>query len=171
MPTFCPQCGAPRPEAVCPIHGAPQHPSGIHPVSDAALQRPIAPQQPVAASIQPRRVTRSLPRPISTVMDPLQPLPRRPKKSTAGAWLLAIGLAILAAAVLWLNLRPRRVSLQQRVEQARDHARALLSLEHGDAVATDPAIRQAGPAAPPTDRPAPAETRTARRPRDSHKPR
>lgn len=78
-------------------------------------------------------------------MDPLQPLPRRPKKSTAGAWLLAIGLFALAAVVLWLNLRPRRMSLQQRVEQARDQGRELLSGDQSGAGATDPAVRSSAP--------------------------
>lgn len=74
-------------------------------------------------------------------MDPLQPLPRRPKKSTAGAWLLALGLFALAAAVLWLNLRPRRMSLQQRVEQVRETGRELLSGDQNGAGQTDPTVR------------------------------
>lgn len=77
-------------------------------------------------------------------MDPLQPLPRRPKPSAPGAWILVGLLLPLAVLVLWLNVRPKGMNLQTRVEQGRDGVLRLLHLGPTEPE-TDPAI-QAGPA-------------------------
>lgn len=165
MPIFCPQCGHARPEEACPIHGNVGNSSGLYaPVDVAAAAKPQraaspppptqvrpAPEQIPAIqapqSLAPQRPSRTLPRPISTVMDPLQPLPRRPKPSAPGAWILAGLLLPLAVLVLWLNIRPKGMNLQTRVEQGRDGILRLLHLGPTEPE-IDPAI-QAEPAADP----------------------
>ena len=170
MPIFCPQCGHPRNEEVCPLHGDVGNSSGLYspvavtgppvvakaPVAasaasapQASTSRPSIPGQvgtvakqtgpstpgaapPVPGNLGPNlsshRPSRTLPRPISTVMDPLQPLPRRSKPSSPGPWILAGLLLPLMVLVLWLNIRPKGMKLQERVEQGRDGILRLIGL-------------------------------------------
>lgn len=78
-------------------------------------------------------------------MDPLQPLPRRPKPSAPGAWILAGLLLPLAVLVLWLNVRPKGVSLQQRVEQGRDGILRLFGMGPQEALVDPAIVKEAAP--------------------------
>ncbi len=90
-------------------------------------------------------------------MDPLQPLPRRPKPAAMGAWILAGLLLPLAVLVLWLNIRPKGMKLQTRVEQGRDGILRVLHLGPEPAE-TDPAIQpEPAPGAAATGPASPAE--------------
>ena len=69
----------------------------------------------------PYRPNRLLPRPVSTVLDPLQPIPDRKKRlplQIAGT-VLALVVALALAATVWLLGRPIGMSVDGRLLQGR----------------------------------------------------
>lgn len=141
MPTFCSQCAAPRAEDVCPIHGASSRPRDNldAPTVGGAAGRRVAliddeEAEPAPAALAPEPPPRALPPgygghrlPKATrksgLVDPIQPLPTKKRATTRGFWgpVLFVGLiGGLGALVLWVNIRPKHLTVQDRLAQLLD---------------------------------------------------